>query len=187
MKPCIIRQTTNYAALSCLVCTFLMAWLFSACIIPMATASSERHFLEMIDLSSNTTILSLPLFPNETFTMRYIHSVDHSPVCEVFELDQHGRLTLQATYFKMFGAGMGHWQGRGYIDFDGEWTWIRNIHETLGSFVLRVGSPSVDHALLYRGQKIPLSGKWAGKRLYVTVVRGFAGADKRRHNDLGVQ
>jgi hypothetical protein len=110
--------------LRCQVCFLLMVWLFSICIVPMAGAVSERHFLEVIDLSSNATILSLPLFLDETFTIRYIHSVDHSPVCEVFELDQEGRLTLQATYFKMFGAGMGHWQGRGYIDFDGQWTWF---------------------------------------------------------------
>jgi hypothetical protein len=173
--------------LRCQVCFLLMVWLFSICIVPMAGAVSERHFLEVIDLSSNATILSLPLFLDETFTIRYIHSVDHSPVCEVFELDQEGRLTLQATYFKMFGAGMGHWQGRGYIDFDGQWTWIRNIHETLGSFILRVGSPSVDHLLLYRGQEIPLSRKWAGKRLYVTVVRGSSGADTPKNYDSGVK
>ena len=169
------------------VCLPLMVWFFFICTVPLATAESERHFLKMIDLSSNATILSLPLFLDETFTIRYIHSVDHSPVFEVFELDQEGRLTLQATYFKMFGAGMGHWQGRGYIDFDGQWTWIRNIHETLGSFILRVGSPSVDHTLLYRGQEIPLSRKWAGKRLHVTVVRGSSGADTRKNNHAGGQ
>jgi len=169
------------------VCFSLMVCLFSICMVPLAIGAWKGHYLELTNLSSNEIVLHLPLRIDETFTIRYIHSVDHSPVFEVFELDQEGRLALQATYFKMFGAGMGHWQGRGVVDFDGEWTWIRDIHETLGSFILRVGSPSVDHTLLYRGQEIPLSRKWAGKRLHVTVVRGSLGADTRKNNHAGGQ
>ena len=134
-----------------------------------AQAVGENYFLEFKELSGQA-VLRLPLQSDETFTIRYIHSVDKTPVFEIFETDHKGRLTLQATYFKMFGAGMGHWQGRGFIDFDGKWTWIKNIHEPLGSFILRVGSLPVNHTLLYRKQEISLSKKWAGKRLQVTVT-----------------
>jgi len=169
------------------VCFFLMVCLFSISMVPLGICAWKGPYLEFTNLSSNEIVLHLPLRIDETFTIRYIHSVDQSPVFEVFELDQEGALALQATYFKMFGAGMGHWQGRGVVDFDGEWTWIRDIHETLGSFILRVGSPSVDHTLLYRGQEIPLSRKWAGKRLHVTVVRGSLGVDTRKNNHAGGQ
>ena len=169
------------------VCFSLMVYLFSISMVPLGICAWKGPYLEFTNLSSNEIVLHLPLRIDETFTIRYIHSVDQSPVFEVFELDQEGALALQATYFKMFGAGMGHWQGRGVVDFDGEWTWIRDIHETLGSFILRVGSPSVDHTLLYRGQEIPLSRKWAGKRLHVTVVRGSLGVDTRKNNHAGGQ
>lgn len=136
-----------------------------------AAWAGEDYFLELTDMSSNKAIFRLPLESGETFTIRYIHSVDKTPVFEIFETDHKGRLTLQATYFKMFGAGMGHWQGRGFIDFDGEWTWIRDIREVLGTFILRVGSPSVNHTLLHRNQEISLSKDWAGKRLQVRIVK----------------
>lgn len=132
--------------------------------------AGEGFFLQCADPESGKIVVQLPLHRRETVTLRYIHSVDHAPVHEVFELDARGCLALQATYFKMFGAGMGHWEGRGRLDFDGIWTWIRDIHETLGSFVLRVGAPSVDHTLLYRGREIHLSRMWAGKRLVVSVA-----------------
>lgn len=149
-------------------------------IVAFTVAGSVAHaghsYLEVREWGSGRVLLGLPLNQGETFTLRYIHSVDHTPVFEIFELDPEGKLALQATYFKMFGAGMGHWEGRGYVDFDGTWTWIRDIHETLGSFILRVGSPQVDHTLLYRGSEIHLSRIWAGQRLHFEVVNEDRGA-----------
>jgi|GEM_PF-1244326 len=134
-------------------------------------ASMDPYALEIRDQPTECPLVTLPLASGESFTIRYIHSVDGTPVFEVFEVGPEGRLTLQSTYFKMFGAGMGTIEGRGTLDFDGEWTWIRDIHEPLNAFILRVGSPGVDHTLLYRGREIPLSARWAGKRVLVDVVR----------------
>ncbi len=142
--------------------------------------AGELFFFECTDFETGKIVVRLPLDRHETVTLRYIHSVDHTPVHEIFEIDAQGCLALQATYFKMFGAGMGHWEGRGRLDFDGTWTWIRDIHETLGSFVLRVGAPSVDHTLLYRDREIHLSREWAGKRLVVAVVDGRGGMQNCR-------
>ncbi|SMC19667.1 protein of unknown function [Desulfacinum hydrothermale DSM 13146] len=132
--------------------------------------AADPFLLRLTQWATQDVLLELPLRAHETFTIRYIHSVDHTPVFEVFELDRRGRLAIRETYFKMFGAGMGHWQGRGYVDFDGTWTWIRDIHQTLGRFILRVGSPGVDHTVLYRGREYNLSERWAGQRVVVEVV-----------------
>jgi len=131
---------------------------------------NESLELRVSDPFSREVLLNLPLRPDETFAIRYIHSVDHTPIFEVFETDSEGRLAIQGTYFQMFGAGMGHWQGRGVIDFDGKWTWIRDIHETLDSFVLRIGAPSVAHTLMYRNRAINLSEKWPRRRVRFQVV-----------------
>ncbi|MBZ4659030.1 MAG: hypothetical protein JG766_953 [Desulfacinum sp.] len=139
--------------------------------LPLASAEDREPFLlRLTSLETGDVVLERPLGRDETFTIRYIHSVDRTPVFEIFEVDPEGRLAVQATCFKMFGAGMGHWEGRGRVDFDGTWTWIRDIHQTLGRFVLRVGSPAVDHTLLYRDREIHLSQRWAGKRLLVEVA-----------------
>lgn len=128
------------------------------------------------DPLSCESLLSLPLEADETFTIRYIHSVDQTPVFEVFGADPQGRLALQATFFQMFGAGMGHWQGRGVVDYDGEWTWIRDINETLGSFILRIGVPEVAHTLIYRDREINLSQKWPHRRVLLKIEGREAGA-----------
>ncbi len=138
---------------------------------------TEQLELRISDPVSCEPLLSLPLQADETFTIRYIHSVDNTPVFEVFEIDPDGLLALQATFFQMFGAGMGHWQGRGVVDFDGEWTWIRDINETLGSFVLRIGAPSVAHTLIYRGREINLSEKWPQRRVCLSVQDREAGVN----------
>ncbi len=140
---------------------------------------SAPYLLTLRDFSSGRLLLSFPLRADETFTIRYIHSVDHTPVFEVFEVDPSGRLAIRSTYFQMFGAGMGHWPGRGRVDFDGKWTWIRDIHAPLGRFILRVGSPGVDHTILYRNRSINLSSRWAGRRVVVEVVSNRDGSTKR--------
>jgi hypothetical protein len=141
-----------------------------ATVFSHAGAGDAPYRLLLQDPETDAELLRLPLNADETFTIRYIHSVDHTPVFEIFEIAPDGRLALNGTYFQMFGAGMGHWEGRGTLDFDGRWTWIRDIHETLDAFILRVGAPTVDHTILYRDQEIHLSQRWAGKRVRVTVA-----------------
>lgn len=130
---------------------------------------AEGLELRISDPLSSELLLSLPLEKDETFTIRYIHSVDRTPVFEIFGADGDGMLELQATFFKMFGAGMGHRHGIGMLDFDGDWTWIKDINETLRSFILRIGSPSVAHTIIHRDREINLSEKWPRRRVCFEV------------------
>jgi hypothetical protein len=156
---------------------FLIRFIFLLCLIIAGRATwpgslrAQQLELSFSDPMSSEVLLRLCLQPDETFTIRYIHSVDQTPVFEIFGSDPYGVLALQATYFKMFGAGMGHLQGRGVVDFDGEWTWIRDINESLGSFILRIGAPPVAHTLLYRGEEINLSEKWPRRRVLVKLAQ----------------
>lgn len=134
------------------------------------SGGNESLELRVSDPVSREVLLNFPLRADETFAIRYIHSVDHTPIFEIFETDSEGRLAIQGTYFQMFGAGMGHWKGRGVVDFDGKWTWIRDIHEPLDSFVLRIGAPSVAHTLMYRNRAINLSDKWPRRRVRFEVI-----------------
>ena len=106
----------------------------------------------------------------DTFTLRYIHSVDHAPVFEVFRAVKGKGLVLVETYFQMFGAGMGHWEGHGKIVQDGRWTKVKDINQPLGSFLLRVGTPGVDHTILYHGDEWNLSEKAAGLLVEVMIA-----------------
>lgn len=125
--------------------------------------------LLVLDYSSKAIILRAPLAYGRSFAIRYIHSVDRSPVFEVFKAEKGEGLVLIETYFRMFGAGMGHWEGHGTIVQEGQWIKIKDINRPLGSFTLRVGSREVAHTVLMDEKEWNLSQKVPGRRVVVMI------------------
>ncbi|OQY58656.1 MAG: hypothetical protein B6245_10700 [Desulfobacteraceae bacterium 4572_88] len=132
-------------------------------------AGDPAPHLLVRDYVSQKILLDLPVRYGDSFTIRYIHSVDISPVFEVFRIEKGTGLVLEETYFRMFGAGMGHWQGHGILTHDGTWTRIQDINDKVGRFILRVGSKGVDHTILFGEQAINLSDIAAGRRVEIFV------------------
>jgi hypothetical protein len=137
-----------------------------------ATAFSEHPYLLVIEQENGSSLISMPIEPGELFTIRYIHSVDISPVYEVFYADEEKGIMIKETYFRMFGAGMGHWPGRGTIAGENGWTFIKDMDIAIGEFYLRVGSPSVDHTVLIKDQEIRLSRMIPGSRVRIYIKQG---------------
>lgn len=135
-----------------------------------AAWSGNTPELVISDHAGKEVILRTPLAYGQSFTIRYIHSVDHSPVFEVFEAKKGQGLVLKETYFTMFGAGMGHWEGHGKIVQEGRWIKIKDINRPLGSFVLRIGSRGVDHTILLAEKEWNLSQKAPGRRVVVMIA-----------------
>ena len=121
------------------------------------------------DHETRQVLFRFPLRYGADFTIRYIHSVDHFPVYEVFRVSREKGIVLRETYFPMFGAGMGHWEGHGKLIQDGKWIKIRDIDQPLGQFLLRVGSPGVDHTIVINGNECNLSGSVPGRRVEVML------------------
>ena len=135
----------------------------------MTTWAQTQPMLIIRDHNGNKTVLKAPLTYGQTFAIRYIHSVDRAPVFEVFRAVRGKGLVLVETYFRMFGAGMGHWKGHGEVVREGKWIKIRGIDYPLGSFFLRVGSLGVDHTILLNGRAWNLSQMVAGRRVEVML------------------
>jgi len=53
-----------------------------------ATAKAIYPLLLIIEKGNGKELISIPIVPGEGFTIRYIHSVDISPVYEVFYADE---------------------------------------------------------------------------------------------------
>ena len=135
--------------------------------------AKAKHPLSLIiEKEDGVVLISIPIEPGEFFTIRYIHSVDISPVYEVFYADEKRGIIIKETYFKMFGAGMGHWPGRGRIVEQNGWIFIKDMNIALGEFYLRIGAPSVDHAILIRGEEIYLSRMTPGMRIRLYIKHG---------------
>jgi hypothetical protein len=95
--------------------------------------------------------------------------VDISPVYEVFSIDAKKGIILMQSCMRMFGAGFDPWQAHGKVIEEEGWLKMVALNVPLGSFLLRVGAPTVDHTLKIRGMKIFLSRMIPEKRVWIGI------------------
>ena len=113
--------------------------------------------LTVAPLKGGPPILALPLQPGERFTLHYYHSVENAPIWEEHSLDDEGRIFIEEERYLKFGAGMGRMPGVGRMVRRGDYEVIEDMHMPTGDFVLRIGSPGVDHTVIWRGRRKNLS------------------------------
>lgn len=113
--------------------------------------------LRVTPLQGGAPLLVLPLEAGEPFTLHYYHSVENAPIWEVHSLDATGRIYIEEERYLKFGAGMGKMPGVGRMVRRGPYEAIEAMHRPTGDFVLRIGSPGVDHTVIWRGTRTNLS------------------------------
>jgi len=113
--------------------------------------------LRAVPVMGGAPLVVLPLEPGERFTLHYYHSVENAPIWEVHSLDAKGRIYIEEERYLKFGAGMGRMPGVGRMVRRGPYEVVENMHMPTGDFVLRVGSPGVDHTVIWRGLRKNLS------------------------------
>ena len=151
----------------------LLLLLLSNWLMPAAAARAQKILPQLVvsNFSTHETIAALPVEAGDRFTIRYIHSVDKTPIFEEFRLDLKQGLVLEKTWFTMFGAGLGHWPGHGRLTQNKDWITIDDIERPLGSFILRIGALSVGHTIIYHNREINLSRRAPGVRALVEFRR----------------
>jgi hypothetical protein len=115
--------------------------------------------------ADDTPVLVLPLAPGERFTLHYYHSVENTPIWEVHSMDTSGTIFIEEERYEKFGAGMGKMPGVGRMVKQGKIEAIVDMHMPVGDFFLRVGSPGVDHTVIWRGRRFNLSEKFFHQRV----------------------
>ena len=113
--------------------------------------------LTVTPVKGGPPLLALPLQPGERFTLHYFHSVENAPIWEEHSLDTAGRIYIEEERYLKFGAGMGRMPDVGRMVRRGKYEVIEDMHMPTGDFVLRVGSPGVDHTIIWRGRRKNLS------------------------------
>jgi len=113
--------------------------------------------LQVVPVKGGPPLLVLPLAPGERFTLHYYHSVENAPIWEEHSLDETGRIYIEEERYLKFGAGMGRMPGVGHMVQRGPYEAIEDMHMPTGNFILRIGSPGVDHTILWRGTATNLS------------------------------
>lgn len=102
-------------------------------------------------------LLVLPLAPGERFTLHYYHSVENAPIWEEHSLDKAGTIYIEEERYLKFGAGMGRMPGVGKMVKRGPYEVVEDMHMPTGDFILRIGSPGVDHTIIWRDVHTNLS------------------------------
>ncbi|NNF98986.1 MAG: DUF1850 domain-containing protein [Desulfobacteraceae bacterium] len=113
--------------------------------------------LWVMPVKGGPPLLVLPLEPGERFTIHYNHSVENSPIWETHSLDASGRIFIEEEQYLKFGAGMGKMPGVGRLVMRGPYEVIEEMHQPTGDFILRIGSPGVDHTIIWRDTRTNLS------------------------------
>ncbi len=83
--------------------------------------------------------------------------MENAPIWEEHRLDEQGRIYIEEERYEKFGAGMGRMPGIGRMVRRGRYEVIEDMHMPVGNFILRIGSPGVDHTIFWRGFKRNLS------------------------------
>jgi len=117
--------------------------------------------LRVAPVKGGAPLLVLPLEAGERFTLHYYHSVENAPIWEEHSLDAAGRIFIEEERYEKFGAGMGRMPGVGRMVTRGPYEVITDMHMPTGDFVLRIGSPGVDHTVIWRGTHTNLSARAA--------------------------
>jgi hypothetical protein len=127
------------------------------------------HELKIAPVKGGKPLLAVPLNRELGFTLHYFHSVNHKPIWEVHSVDREGNIFIEEERFVSFNAGMGHWQGHGrHTSKDGMQV-IEGIHQPVGRMILRIGSPGVDHTIIWPGGSINLSRVAPGKAVEISA------------------
>jgi hypothetical protein len=129
-------------------------FLFGLIIAGMTSGGLE---LKIEPVKGGDPLLVLPLKAGERFTLRYYHSVENAPIWEEHSLDDEGVIYIEEERYLKFGAGMGRMPGVGRMVKRGPYEAIENMHMPTGNFILRIGSPGVDHTIIWRGSHTNLS------------------------------
>jgi hypothetical protein len=113
--------------------------------------------LRIVPVNGGPPLAVLPLDPGEPFTLHYYHSVENAPIWETHSLDVQGKIYIEEERYLKFGAGMGRMPGVGRMEMRGPYEVITDMHMPTGDFVLRIGSPGVDHTVVWRDTRTNLS------------------------------
>ena len=128
----------------------------AACLAAAALAPGGLE-LRVTPVRGGPPLLVLPLKPGGRFTIHYFHSVENAPIWETHSVDARGRIYIEEERYLKFGAGMGRMPGVGRMVMRGPYEAIVDMHMPTGDFVLRIGSPGVDHTVIWRGTRTNLS------------------------------
>lgn len=156
----------------------LLALLIACCPLAEVGASpaSASAFMRLAVVTEQGDTLVDEAVPTDgRWCIKWQHSVEHFTVMDCYR-NVAGVMQLERSHQPDFAAGLGHIFGRGEQVSDGEGGyWINAINEPVANnrYVLRVGSPAVNHRVVWPSGEhasVSLSEHAAGQRVTIQLI-----------------
>jgi len=128
--------------IKCSTIIFLLVFTILSSFSIYAFSVTENN-LEIMDYFTKKIIFSEKIVPGDIFSTLYIHSVEKTPVKEIFMIDDQYRIILLETHVSSSGAGLPSqiFGGEKFILKDGKFI-INNINRVLTFIPLKIGENS---------------------------------------------
>jgi hypothetical protein len=127
--------------------------------------------LEIVPSLNNKAFLSIPVKKGDTFTIRFTHSVQKTPVDETFSIGRNLKMVLEETVYSSYGAGLPSEvnDNQEFLFENGKFI-IRKFDMQFDEIPLFVGEVIANHTIIYNDKKFPLvSYKMAGKSVRIRL------------------
>jgi hypothetical protein len=127
----------------------------------------KGQFLQVKDSSSGKLYGKWPVRETQDFSIEFIHSVNQSPVMEVFQVENK-RIHIRSVQFSSFGAGMRSDLDDGLqMARDGDNMIIYGFDVSFEKLDYIVGTVS-DHVLFINGEEVSLRDL-CGKNAHISI------------------
>lgn len=113
----------------------------------------------------------IELGKDRTFSLRYIHSVEKTPVIEYFRVQDDGRMILTATAYQSYGVGLPSLPEEGHLKVADGWLFLEGLHRVYHDIRIRVG-PEARISLEVEGKTYPIH-EWYPPGLLVVIRQDF--------------
>lgn len=135
------------------------------------TFAATEGILEIIDYSTKKIIFSRRVVPGDDFSTLYIHSVEKTPVKEIFVIDNQYRIILSETQVSSSGAGLPSqiFKEEQFFLKDGKFI-IKNINKFLPFIPLKVGKAS-HNIFFFKEEMIDLSTLIGDGLVYIKIKK----------------
>lgn len=143
----------------CLVIVCALVALFFPCLF-IRTASKE--------------LLAQPVFLNVDLKSTYIHSVQKTPVAELFKVGMDGKIRLYETRYMSYGVGLPFLISEGDFSQEGD-EFVLKMNREFENIVIRTGGDT-EQTLFVNDKELPIYVLLpAGERVEIFVKPYFIG------------
>jgi hypothetical protein len=101
-------------------------------------AADAEFCLELVDTGIGRIVHTTPMAAGSCFTLRYIHSVEKTPVFETYRINAAGDIYLQETTVKSSGYGLPTAETTGHYSFQNGWLRITDFNQKINPLIFRV-------------------------------------------------